>query len=138
MKIFITHPAINRVKLNDEQPVNMEAIGEIPDASCSKIQLNNILDYIANKDRDRALAAALSKLKIEGEIYLNGIDFLAAGNFIANGLISLDEVNQNIFNGKMSVDHINKVKDKLTQAGLEIVKVNMEGFSYNIIAKRKP
>lgn len=138
MKIFITHPAANKIKLNDEQPVNIESINNISNASCTKIQLNNVLDYIMPKDRDKALSIALSKLRIDGEIHLNGIDFFAIGVFISNGLLSLQEVNQNIFNGKLSIDSISLLKNRLSNNGFEIVKASIENFSYNIIAKRKP
>lgn len=138
MKIFITHPASNRIKLNDENPVNIESINDIANASCTSIQLNNILDFIMPKDRDKALMMSISKLRIDGTISLNGVDFSALGTYISNGLISLSEVNQNIFNGRMSVDSVKLLQEKLSNSNLEILKANMENFSYNIVAKRNP
>ena len=138
MKIFITHPGVNRVKLNDEQPVNIEGINEIPISSCTKIQLNNILDYIVSKDRDKALSISISKLRIDGEIHINGVDFFAMGTFIASGLSTISEINQGVMSGRLSLDSINLLQDKLSNSKLEIVKASIEGFSYNIIARRNP
>lgn len=136
MKIFITHPSANKIKLNDEQPVNIESINELPNASCTSIQLNNILDFVTPKDREKALNLALSKLRINGEISMNGIDFFAFGNFVSNGLMSLGEVNTGVFNGRLSVDSINLLEDALVQSGFEIKRISMDGYSYNITAKR--
>lgn len=138
MKIFIAHPATNKLKLNDEQPVNIETLSEIPNASCTKVQLNNTLDYVYPKDRDRALAMALSKLRIDGEIHINGIDFFAIGCFISDGLITLAELNQNVLSGRLSMDGIYQLEKRLSRDGLEVVKASIEGFSYEIVARRNP
>lgn len=138
MKIYISHPSSNTIKLNDEQPVVIEGISQIPDASCVKIQLGNVLDYISEKERDRILLTAISKLRIEGELHLNGVDFFAVGTFISSGLITIDEVNKVVLNGRMSMDCIRLLQEKLSRSGLEIVKANMDGFSYSIIIKRNP
>lgn len=138
MKIFITHPGVNRVKLNDEQPVNIEAISEIASASCISVHLNNVLDYILPKDRDKALYIAISKLRIDGTISINGVDFFAMGTFVANGLVTISEVNHGVMNGRLSLDSINLLEQKLINNKLEIVRTSIDGFSYSIVARRNP
>ena len=138
MKIFISHPEANKLKLSDESPVNIESIKSIEDASCTSIQMNNILDFIPPENRENALSVIVSKTRIDGIVQINGVDILVMGDYISNHLVSIDEINASLFQGRVSTDSVLSVSKKLQALGFSIELIKLDGFIYNIIAKRKP
>lgn len=137
MKLFLTHPESNRSKMNDETPTNLDSLNELTDAVCDSIEVNNILDFIFTKDRNNMLGIIASKLKYNGQISINGNDIHCIATFLENSLMTLDQVNNTLLNGKLSVDSTSSMVTKLETLGLEIVSVSIDGTEYNIIAKRK-
>jgi len=137
MKIFLAHPESNRSKMNDETPTNLDSLNEMSDAVCDSIEVNNILDFIFTRDRNNMLNVIASKLKYNGQLSINGNDIHIVSSFLDQSLMTLDQVNNSILNGKLSIDSTSSMITKLESLGLEIVRVSIDGTEYSIEAKRK-
>lgn len=136
MKLYIAHKSSNEIRHNDELPISLNDMGQIENGSCLKIRANNILDYVAWKDRQDLLKMLVSKLRFNGELSLNGIDLFSISHYIDTGQLSIEEMNLSLLNGRLSTDCMFMVEKSIKDLGMEIIQSKLDGFVFHILSKR--
>ena len=125
------HPQIN----DNVQYIHLSHIKSIDNASCIEIEIGNCLDYAL--ERNEILQVAISKLRYNGVLNMNGIDLDEIMYNAVAGKINTQQLQQLLYSGKMSADTYENTINQLQQAQLTITNETLSDNQYFITAKRR-
>ena len=101
---------------------------------CTEIELANTLDYSVN--RLELLKTVVQKLRLNGVLSLSGIDIVLLSQNAITGQITIDEINNILYNGKQSIDNLQRLLMFVQNLGLEVLDKRISGITYFIKVKR--
>lgn len=125
------HPQIN----DNIQYLHLTHAQSLDNAGCIEIDLHNCLDY--TMERDQILQIAISKLRYNGVLRINGIDLDMVMYNAISGNLNIQQAQQLLYSGKLSADTYENVVAKLKQAQLTIINESLTDNQYFIAAKRE-
>ena len=123
------------------EAINVEtemALQTIPDGSCDEIMMIDLLDILDLQTRQNVITVAASKLAYNGTIILNGLDILMIASNLLSQNITIEQINQQIYNGKKSIMSAETSVSILKSLGLKIIQKRLNDNTYSIIAQRIP
>ena len=95
------------------------------------------MDFVPYEQREKLFSAAFAKLRRGGVITLNGVDFDSVGQYMSNGMTSVNHINNTLFGGKLSVGHSFDLKNWVKKRDARLVNLAIEGLQYIAKIKRK-
>lgn len=104
--------------------------------SCDEIIISEALDYIQYKYINYVLEDIVHRLRLGGKIIITGIDIKALSRLVVSELVSIEQYNDIIMNIK-SLNTILNIRALLVSYNLDIELDLINGYKYQIIAKRK-
>lgn len=137
MKIVVLHDNNHTLVDDSFDAVPLTNLGEIEDASCDLIHLNDCMDYVNLSVRDQLLLTAIKKLRKNGELLISGTDTIELVSQYYNHSISIQQLNASIYDGRLSIDSLFNLQKKLKKiTSLSIVNAKLDGVYYSIKCKR--
>jgi hypothetical protein len=112
-------------------------LGGIPANSASTIVAIDAIDSIKYENIEQFIQGVVSKMRLESNLYIGGLDVYAVNRALISGSLSLEEYNK-LFVGKQGIQCANKIVDLLQKNGVTILSVVFKGNNYEISATRKP
>ncbi len=113
----------------------IDDILKAPDFSLDNINIGEHLDSLPFGDRNNAFNAILNKLAINGEIALGGNDIGFLTKLICSNSIDTPGGNS-ILEQVKSMSTLNEMDRTLQQHNLKVVKKDISGYKYMIVARR--
>lgn len=111
------------------------SVEDVIDNSCELISLSDSLDLYPNETRNNILVSMLKKLRLNGEIFVSGSEPRALCKMYINGVIGT-EVFSSVLKDNNSVIEIDQAISILEQLGLSIETSSINGYKYEIRARR--
>lgn len=136
MKIIILHPRAAPVIDANQIAIQLSELDQIEQSSCVSIHLLDCLDYISFDKRFTVLKEVYSKLRKGGEITINGNDLPAIRRYIEHRMTSMEQLNNTLFNGKVSIDTLKSTWENLEKLGAEFVESKIDGMTFSVKARR--
>lgn len=110
-------------------------LSKISDNECEVILAADVLDSFTCASVEQLVAALVTKLRLNGEIILGGTDIRLFAKALTNGLITLEDAS-NVITNVHSMTNIEKTREVLIGAGLEVQSAHLDGIHYEVKAKR--
>jgi len=136
MKIYIEHAKSIGIGLNDEVSLGINDLQDVENSSCLSINLNNVLDSVEFNARFEVVKLAISKLRYNGILNIDGVDIICLSNYILGHLINLEQANSYLLSN-VSLDSIYNMSTKIKLLNMGIEETGLDGFYYKIKARRK-
>ena len=132
IELFVdkNHPQVNA----NIKYVHLTHLQTIDNASCFKIEANDCLDF--SLGRDEFLGVIVSKLRYNGILNINGIDLQDVIFHGSTGMLDISQLQKLLYQGKLSADSFEQMRDKLQKLGLTIISYTINQNQYFITAKR--
>lgn len=132
MKIIIDNPSkpATTPPPDDYVYCKITDIPNIENHTCDEIILNDVLDFIHN--RNDALMACIGKLRIGGTLSYHGCDIIDVAIDAITGRLTIDEVNELLYNGRQSIDNFYKVEQLMNTLPVSIIEKRLTPHGYFI------
>jgi len=128
--------ADNTATFEDCKLVKVLDLNSIPDGSCRLLYLGNCGDFVQNKDE--VLGKSVKKLRYGGHIIVEGIDLSEVSYGLFHNIISLQDAQNLIFQGRSSCSTISETVNQLQYYNLTILKSRLMQYKYLVRAERPP
>ena len=126
----------NHLQINDNvQYMHLTQVQTLENASCMEIDVCSCLDYAL--ERDQILTILINKLRYEGVLKISGVDLNEVIYNYSVGKLSIQQLQQFLYAGRLSADSYENIIQKLKQAQLIIIHSNISDNQYFITAKRE-
>lgn len=113
-------------------PPNLD---DVIDNSCELISLNDVLDLYDKETRNSILSSVLKKLRLNGEIFVSGTEPKSLCKMYINNILSTENFSANL-SITNSVLELGQAVSLLEQVGLSVQTSTINGYKYEIRAKR--
>lgn len=113
--------------------INNERLDELPSAVYHELELVDVLEY---DERPDILDIAISKMRHGATLKLLGTDSIQIIRALNNGTIGPEEASNKLLNGRMKMNSIHELQEKLTSKGLEVRFASISGDKYILEAVR--
>jgi hypothetical protein len=114
--------------------MNIETVLKHPDGSVKALDINNLLDSVA--ERSELLQQIAKKIRYEGTLELIGVDLDEVVRAYQQGYIELPEVNEKLYAGRQSASTAEKMISELRSLNFQVINVRSNHHTYYIRAKR--
>lgn len=111
------------------------SVDDVIDNSCEFVSVGDTLDLYPNETRMTLLASMLKKLRLNGEFYLSGTEPRALSKMYINNLVGTETISS-VMSSTNSVLEIDQAISLVEQTGLSVETSNINGYKYEIRARR--
>lgn len=111
------------------------SVNDVIDNSCEIILVGDILDLYTVEVRNNVLASLVSKLRLNGEIFISGIESRAMCKMYLNNYLSSESLSSIISNVGSLVE-LDQMTNVVQSCGLEVETSKINGHKYEIRARR--
>ena len=111
-----------------------DQLNSIENGICISIELSNVLDFIP--PRLQFFQECVNKLRSKGTIALSGLDLVEISKLILNGKLTIDEANNVLYQGKQSLDNLQRLLVFIQNIGLHIIDKRISNIIYYIKAEK--
>lgn len=122
--------------IDEYEPIDvttLDILQDIPDTSCDAVYMNDTLDYVENKE---LLRMSVIKLAYGGEVIIIGTDLQDICDAFSQHKISLEEMHNAIYKGRINTWVLENCVELLQKFGLKIIKAVLNNGQYMVIAQR--
>jgi hypothetical protein len=116
----------------DYQNVSTKELPKIIDSICDEILVDSTLEYVNND----YFPLLVKKLRYGGNLTLVGTDLNSAIKAYEVGNLSIDEFNMLVAGGRMGIQPLTQVLEKLKNVGLTVLEIKYHDMKYYIKATR--
>lgn len=110
-------------------------LSNIPDNAASEIVAIDALDSITHDKVEQFIGLLCRKLRLNGNLYLGGLDAYAISRSLLSGSVSIKEYNENI-SKKDSLYSSKIIIDLLKRNNINLASAVYKGNYYEVTAKR--
>lgn len=114
---------------------DLEALKSVITNSCTTIIASDILDKFPYEETMPILGLMIEKLRLGGQLILRGVGLLPFCRSVCSELISTEKAGELLLENK-SFQDTRELCKALESAQLVVDSFNLNGISYEIIAKR--
>lgn len=123
---------ISNIVIKDDK---VEELSSVVSNSCTLVLLDKSLDYLSYDSAVSCLAECLSKVRLGGEIIINGFCINNSHSMYASNQVDVHTLNMSIFAIKSFQNHENIIYT-LEKHGFVVESVLKHGMYYEIKAQR--
>lgn len=112
------------------------SLNDVIDNSCENIIIGDVLDLYSQEVRNNVLVSIVKKLRLNGEVFVSGVEARSLCKMFSNNYLKTNNLSDIISNigSIMELDEINNI---LESCGLEVETSKINGYKYEIRARRK-
>ena len=137
MKVYISENIDKVIEGFSAIPIvyGVADFSSIPNNGASTIVAIDALDSIKPNDISQFINTIISKMRINCELFLGGIDAYSISKDLVSGKINVDEYNK-IISGKNGIYSLTYIVDILLSNNIKILSTVFRGNNYEISATR--
>ena len=109
-----------------------ENLSAIPDSACNNIRLDNVIDFMS----DKQMGTLLQKIRHNGSIDIKSTDAMTIISQMHIGSIEFDKGSPLLSSGRLRLTSAPFVKDSLEKQGFIVEFAGVGKTEYQVIAKR--
>jgi len=125
----------NEDKSSEYTYILPDEIMQVEDGSFTNIELSNVLDFIPQ--RLDYLELCVRKLRDHGTISMCGLDILEISKSIIIGKYTADEINHMIYQGKQSLDCLQRLLVWMHNMDMKILEKRLVETTYYLKASKE-